>query len=47
MEVIITPVKNGYVIRKSDTAYIAFTYNELNWLIKMLLEKEDLPPKPF
>ena len=46
-DVVISPVKNGYVIHKGNTAYIAFTYNELNQLIKFLLEKEDLPDIPF
>lgn len=45
--VIITPVKNGYVVSKGTSDYIAFTFNELHQLVKMLLEKEELPEKPF
>lgn len=45
--IIITPVNNGYVVSKGTTNYIAFTFNELQQLVKKLLEKEELPDPPF
>lgn len=52
-EIVITAVNNGYIIRKytgslkATKTYIAFTFNELQQLVKKLLEKEDLPDIPF
>lgn len=52
-EIVITAVNNGYIIRKytgslgATKTYIAFTFNELQQLVKQLLEKEELPDPPF
>lgn len=52
-ELVITAVNNGYIIRKyrgsvgGTKTYIAFTFNELQQLVKKLLEKEELLDIPF
>lgn len=52
-EIVINVANNGYIIRKYSSnlgvskTYIAFTFNELQQLVKKLLEKEELPDPPF
>lgn len=45
--ILISVVKNGFIVSKGGRTYVAFTESEILSLVKVLLHEDDLPEVPF